>query len=109
MQQPARAQEYEGYWGNVSLREGGGAGGESPQALMSEMKKLEVGRGPKRALEAWDPALGDSALQSKQLASPHLPMGISAPTARALRAQTSLSLKHSQKAPPTPTPTLCAF
>lgn len=38
MQQPSRAQEYEGYWGNVSLREGGGAGGESPQALMSEMK-----------------------------------------------------------------------
>lgn len=60
MQQPARAQEYEGYWGNVSLRESGGAGGESPQALMSEMKSWRWDgdpRGPWRpGTQPWETA-----------------------------------------------------
>lgn len=50
-------------------------------------------------MEAWDPALEDGGQQSEQL-----PMGISPPTALALSLQTSLSLKHSPRAPPTHTP-----
>lgn len=49
-------------------------------------------------MEAWAPALEDGGQQSEQL-----PMGISPPTALALSLQTSLSLKHSPRAPPTHT------